>query len=747
VKKAAGGNLLAAQQSGGRASVPIVGIGASAGGLEAFKEFFSAMPADAGMAFVLIQHLDPDHESLTADLLARHTEMTVVQVEDRMPVEANFVYAIPPNKFLTISDNVLQLAAPVRRRGIRMPIDDFLQSLAEDQQEKAIGVILSGTGSDGTLGLRAVKGSGGMTMAQAPETAPFDSMPRSAIATGLVDYVSPIGQMPEILIKYVQHALLMDSQRPEALTGQVSDQLNAILAVLHNRTEYDFRCYKKGTLLRGVGRRMGLNHIQHVADYLGLLREDAAEATQLVKDLLIGVTGFFREPEAFEVLEKQVIPGLIQSRDAGAPIRVWVPGCATGEEAYSIAMLLIEQMQAAERTHAVQVFATDIDGGALEAARAGTYPVNAVVDVPPARVRRFFDKQDDNYQVSKQVRETVVFAAQNLIGHPPFSRLDLISCRNLLIYLEPDVQKKVITLFHFALNAGGYLFLGNSETTGQQGDLFAPVSKKWRVYRRLGAARHVAIDLPVTPGRGLRSRFDVATRPRPSDPARLGELVQRRLLRDYAPASVLINRECQILYFYGSTDRYIRQPTGTPTGDLLALAREPLRTKLRAAVQEAIRHGQPVTTTDAHVRRDATQHSVRVLVNPVEMPKVAEELLLVSFEESPGLAGPGLASEVGDGDGGTTSSEDSLVHQLELELTATKDELQGTIGELESTNEDLKAANEEALSMNEELQSTNEELETSKEELQSLNEELTTVNQQLQEKMGSDASRRPPPDC
>jgi two-component system CheB/CheR fusion protein len=714
--------------------VSIVGIGASAGGLEAFKEFFSAMPANAGMAFVLIQHLDPAHESLTADLLARHTEMTVVQVEDRMPVEANFVYAIPPNTYLTISDNVLHLAAPVRRRGMRMPIDGFFQSLAEDQQEKAIGVILSGTGSDGTLGLGAVKGHGGMTMAQAPETAPFDSMPRSAIATGLVDYVSPIGEMPEIIVKYVRHPYVMDSRRPDALTGQVSDQLNAILAVLHNRTAYDFQCYKKGTLVRGVGRRMGLNHIEQVADYLGLLREDAAESTELVKDLLISVTSFFREPGAFKVLEKQVIPKLIQGRGAGAPIRAWVPGCATGEEAYSIAMLLIEQMQAAGRTHAVQVFATDIDGGALEAARAGIYPVNAVADVSPERLQRFFGKQDKSYQVHKQVRESVVFAAQNLISHPPFSKLDLISCRNLLIYLEPDVQSKVIRLFHFALNEGGHLFLGNSETIGQHGDLFAPVSKKWRVYRRLEAARHVAVDLPVIPGRGLLSGARVATQPLPSGHARLGELVQRRLLQDYAPASVLIDRECQILYFHGPTDRYLRQPTGSPTDDLIALAREPLRTKLRATVREAIRDERPATTTGAHVRRDGTQHSVTVLVNPVEVPKVAEKLLLVSFEESPGLAGPERASRVADGSS-STGSEESLVHQLELELTAAKDELQGTIGELESSNEDLKAANEEAMSMNEELQSTNEELETSKEELQSLNEELTTVNQQLQDKM------------
>jgi two-component system CheB/CheR fusion protein len=708
---------------------PIVGIGASAGGIEAFKRFFSAMPADSGMAFVLLQHLDPTHESLMVDLLAKGTAMKVAQVEDQMPVVPNHVFMIPPNKDLAISGGVLQLTDPIMRRGMRMPIDFFFRSLAEDQQEKAICVILSGTGRDGTLGLQAIKGHGGMAMAQAPDTAQYDGMPRSAIGTGVVDYVLPIEKMPEALVKYVRHFYINRGAEAEPLAAKAPDHLHAILAVLRARTKYDFCCYRKGTVMRRIERRMGVNHIEDVADYVQFLRDTPTEATQLFRDLLIGVTGFFREPEAFKVLEQKVIPRMVQGRETDDALRVWVPGCATGEEPYSIAMLLIEQLQAAQKSCNIQVFASDIDKEALEGARAGIYPESIGADVPPERLRRFFSKEGETYQVGKQVRECVVFALQNLISDPPFSKMDLISCRNLLIYLEPDVQKKVVSLFHFALREGGCLFLGNSETIGQQEDLFEPVSKKWRVYRRIGSTQRDRVDFPIVSS--WEKAHEVELLPGQVAPRRttVGEAAQHLLLEEYVPASVVINRKYEILYFYGPANQYLDLPHGEATLDLIAMLREGLSTKLRAAVYKAVRDDKRITVTGARVLRDGTYYYARVSVRPIKTPKAAEGLLLVTFEEEPT---PTPTSATG---AEVPPPEEPLVRQLEYELQSTKEDLQSTIEELETSNEELKVSNEEVMSMNEELRSTNEELETSKEELQSLNEELSTVNNELQDKV------------
>lgn len=555
-----------------RESFPIVGIGASAGGLTAFKRFFSAMPADAGMAFVLIQHLDPTHESLMVELLARHTAMNVVQVTDRMPVEPNQVFMIPPNEYLAIRDGVLELTDPIMPRGMRMPIDFFFRSLAEDQQERATCIILSGTGTDGTLGLKAIKGNGGMGIAQDPETTQFDGMPRSAIATGLVDYVLGVEKMPETLMQYVRHSYVNHAAKRGLPAEGAPDHFLSILAMLRARTRYDFRYYKKGTLIRRIERRMALNYLEEMADYTRLLRENPGEVQQLFKDLLIGVTEFFREPEAFKVLEREVIPRLLQAKDAEGPLRLWVPGCATGEEPYSIAMLLIEQLEAIQKTCGIQIFASDIDEQALEFARAGTYPKSIGADVSPERLRRFFTKVGEAYQVSQPVREGVTFAVQNLIADPPFSKLNLISCRNLLIYFESEVQKNLMALFHFALNEGGYLFLGNSETVGQREDLFEPVSKKWRVYRRIGSARPDQINFPIVPTDDKDSPGWDATRPPLGRPASLHERVQQILVKEYAPASVLINRKYEIVYFYGPTSRYLDFPSGGAVLDLISMA-------------------------------------------------------------------------------------------------------------------------------------------------------------------------------
>jgi len=469
---------------------PVVGIGASAGGLDALKKFFSTIPKDSGMAFVLILHLDPNHESLMADLLARYTVLKVLQAEDKMPLECNFVYVIPPNKYLTIQKGVLHLSEPC---GLRMPIDYFFRSLAEEQQEKAICIILSGTGTDGTLGLKSVKAQGGMAMVQFPETAQYDGMPCSAIATGMVDYNLPIEQMGETLLKYTRHPYI----RSQALPETDSDHLNRILALLRTRTSHDFRHYKKNTLNSRIERRMSLSHIENMIDYVAYLNKDQTEVLRLSKDMLISVTNFFRDQGAFSELEQRVIPQLLQNRPSNAPLRVWVPGCATGEEAYSIAMLLTEQLSAAQMNCELQLFATDVDEDALKFARFGLYPESIAADVPAKRLRRFFIKDGQHYQVSQQLRDSVVFAVQNLLSDPPFSRLDLISCRNLLIYLELNVQKKLISLFHFALHEGGYLLLGASETIGQRQELFDRVSKKWRIFRRIGPARGKTMDFPL----------------------------------------------------------------------------------------------------------------------------------------------------------------------------------------------------------------------------------------------------------
>ncbi len=722
------GNLAMARRSQrptNNGEVSIVGIGASAGGLDAFRRFFQAMAVDSGMAFVLIQHLDPAHESLTAGLLARYTSMPVVQVQDRMRVEPNHVYVIPPNKYLTVAGNVLRLSEPVLVHGLRMSIDFFFQALARERREKAICIILTGTGTDGTLGLRAVKGEGGLAMAQSPETAQYGGMPNSAIATGLVDYVGPVEALSAKVLQYIRHAYVRAMDRPETLLEEAPDDVRSILAVLHARTRCDFRCYKKGTLMRRIARRMGLTQIDRLADYLSYLREHSVEVTRLFKDLLIGVTGFFREPEAFKALE-QAIVRLLKNKEPDSPLRVWVPGCASGEEPYSIAMTLIEQLQAAQKNCPLQVFATDIDKEALAAARAGVYPENIGADVAPERLRQFFKKKGDTFEVSKALRESVLFAPQNLIADPPFSKLDLLSCRNLLIYLQPEVQRKLISLFHFALNQGGTLFLGSAESIGQRDDLFEPLSKKWRIYRHTGVARRNAVDFPILPRKAARSPVLAAEAALWSDPVRLGPLAQQALLESYAPPSVLIDRKYQILYFYGPTDRFLKQPSGAPTDDLIARAREGLQTKLRSALYEAKQRPKAVTLFEARIRDQEEQRLAKVMVRPVTLPALPEGLFLVSFQEQP------------DPEPQRTDApraEDSLLGQLEEDLKDTKDELQRAIEQQETSTEELRAANEEVMSTNEELQSTNEELETSTEELQSLNEELSTLNNQLQEKV------------
>jgi two-component system CheB/CheR fusion protein len=705
---------------------PIVGMGASAGGLDAFKRFFSAMPADSGIAFVLVPHLDPTHKSLMVELLARHTRMPVVEAEHHLAVQANHVYIIPPDKYMTIHGGVLSLTGPIEPRTAQTTIDHFLRSLADDRQERAIGIILSGTGSHGSLGLKAVKAAGGMAMVQDPATAEYERMPQSAIATGLADFVLPVEQMPDVLLKYVQNAYVHGGRCLET-APEAADSLTQLLALLRAHTKFDFRPYRKKMLTRRIERRMGLHHLDSISQYVAFLCDHPDEVKELVKDLFISVTGFFRDPEAFEELANQVLAPLVQSKEADSTIRVWVPGCATGEEAYSLVILLLEQLAAANKQCPLQVYATDVDPDAIDVARRGIYAESIVADVTPERLARCFTRLDDtSYQVSRPVREAVTFAAQNLIGDAPFSRMDLISCRNLLLYLEPEVQKKVVPLLHFALNDGGYLFLGPSETIGRQTDLFEAVSRKWRVYRRIGPTRPVRFESPIVtgteePGPVSRPAGELGG----ARPFNFAAWTQRLVLEELNPAAVLINRKHEILYFLGQTGRFLELPAGEPTRDLMLMARDGLRTRLRAAVHTAMRDNESVVLTDVQVKRNGDYRPIAVTVKPVADPRSAEGMLLILFQDQPDSAPSPPVPAV----------EESLAQQLENELRATKEDLETTIEEVESSNEELKASNEEVLSMNEELQSANEELESSKEELQSLNEELATVNNHLQEKV------------
>lgn len=703
----------------------VVGMVASAGGLEAFKQFFQTMPAHSGIAFVLIPHLDPKHESLMAQLLGKQTAMPVAEAEDGQRLEADHVYVIPPNHYLTLHKGVIQLSAPPDRGASQTAIDPFLRSLAADQQERAICIILSGTGSHGSLGLKAVKAEGGMAMVQEPSSAEYDRMPLSAVDTGLADYVLPPGRMPEELLKYVRHFVAGSAALPEPAAAQ--NDLTQVLALLRARTKFDFRAYRKRMLLRRVLRRMGLNHLERLADYLALLRERPDELSQLGKDLLISVTSFFRDPEMFQVLETQVLPELIESRDT--PVRVWVPGCATGEEAYSIAMLLIERIAATGKACPIQIFATDVDEGALEVGRRGIYPDALVADLSRRQLERFFTRADaHHWQVSKQLRETVLFAPQNILADAPFSKLDLVSCRNLLIYLEPEVQQKLLQLFHFALNEGGYLILGPSESIGRQTELYRPVSKKWRIFHRAHTERLTRAGFPVQAGTRM-SELQPAPPPVPVPHKNLNELTRKVLLEEFAPAAVVINRRYEVLHYSGPTQLYLQQPGGPPSHDLLTLALAALRPRIRAAAIKALNEEMRVDVGGIRIKRAGHFVLVRLSVQPMPGKLADERLLLVVFQDEPKAD---QAAAAGDEQART---DEQLVRQLEYELKTSREDLQSTIEELESSNEELKASNEEVMSMNEELQSTNEELETSREELQSLNEELSTVNSQLRDKV------------
>jgi two-component system CheB/CheR fusion protein len=713
--------------SDGSDSTPVlvVGIGASAGGIEALKELFTAMPSDSGLAFVVIQHLEPTHESRMADILGKCTSMKVVQARDGMLVQANHVYANPAGKYTSIDAGRLVVSERSERDRIRMPIDFFLTSLAEDQHEAAVGIILSGSsGSDGTRGVRAVREAGGMCMAQDPQTAQFPAMPQSAIDTGLVDHVLAVAMMPAALVGYAQHAAVRASPG-HTTTEAAADDLEPILKLLRTRTSSDYRHYKKTTIIRRIHRRMGINQVADMADYLTLLEEDQGELTRLSRDMLIGVSSFFRDAEAFEELRKEAIVPLVARSDPDNPLRAWVPGCASGEEAYSVAMLMLESVAAAGTARPVQVFASDVDDHALEVGRAGVYAESIAEAITPTRLERFFTRQGQKYQVTTQLREAVVFSRQDLIADPPFSKLDLISCRNVLIYIEPAFQKKVLALFSFALTPGGYLFLGKSEGIAEMEDHFEPVSKPRRIYRLIRPNRQAAAAFPLrTGGRPVGQPERKTTVP----PATaLAQANQDVLLRHFKASIVLVNPKGQILHFYGETERYLGHPKGPASLNVLDMITGTLSAKLRRAMERAFKRDEAVKIPRAPVPRAGTPLA-DLTVMPVPTAPEADKLLAIIFEDTSDPRSSAAALPV-------SAEDEPLVTQLEQEVNTLRSELRADAEEFDTANEELRAANEEVMSMNEELQSANEELEASKEELQSVNEELTTVNSQLNDNL------------
>jgi two-component system, chemotaxis family, CheB/CheR fusion protein len=705
---------------------PVVGIGASAGGLDACRKLVDALPARNGMAFILVQHLDPTHESMMADLLASHTSMTVRQATDGMPVEPDHFYVIPPGTDLSVGDGVLHLSRPLARHGMRLPFDFLLRSLAAVYGARAVCVILSGTGADGSLGLKAVKEKGGLVIAQDPNEAGYDGMPRSAIVTGAVDLVLPVAKIPEALLKHGRETVRKrapDGSGPRD-EAEAADWLPRIIELLRTKTTHDFTLYKPGTLQRRIERRIGMAGIAsgHAERYLDLLRSDASELDLLAKDLLINVTSFFRDPKVFDFLAEKIIPGLVRNQPPDHPIRIWIAGCSTGEETYSLAMLFREEIVAAKRNVKLQLFASDVDPDAVASAREGLYPEEIEATLSPERLARFFSKEDHSYRVLPELRAAVVFTMQDVLADPPFSRLDLVSCRNLLIYLRPEAQAKIISMFHFALREGGVLLLGNSETIGNLDGRFEVISKSERLYRHVGRSRPGELGFSLNPGTGVRIPALPGPGPAPPRQTALAELCRRLVMESYAPAAVLINRKHECLYSLGPTYRYLRVASGQPTNDLLAMVRPELRTKLRSAIQQATHENARVVAAVG-----ATNHggdsSFSIAVQPV--PNEDEELMLVCFIDEPPHERKRQRS--------AAPRDGARAAALERELDATRTELQGAIRDLEISNEEQKAINEEALSVNEEFQSTNEELVTSKEELQSLNEELTALNSQLQE--------------
>ena len=703
-----------------RLSFPVVGIGASAGGLEACTALLKALPANPGLAFVVVQHLDPHHESILHKLLSKTTEMPVIQVEDGMVLEPDHVYVIPPKHDIAVRERTLRLLPRRRTAGRHLPVNRFFASLAEDQKSAAIGVILSGTASDGTLGLQAIKSEGGVAFAQLPESAGYPGMPESAILAGCVDFVlAPEGIARELVhlgrLPYARRSAGPDA---EPLLAGAAD-LHRIIQILRTATAVDFSLYKTGTIRRRVARRMILQKIDSLPRYEAYLEQNAGEVAALYQDIFIHVTHFFREPETFAALQRRVLPKLLAKRPKGEPLRVWVPGCSTGEEAYSIAITLLEFLEKRAPATPVQVFGTDISVPAVDRARAGTYSETAVANISPERLKRFFVKVGDSYQIGKQVRDRCVFARHDLGKDPPFSKLDLISCRNVLIYMSTALQERLLSLFHYALKPAGFLVLGKSESPGSSARLFVQDDHRWKIYSRNPAA---VARTALAPADFERTPARAATPESTSAAFNLEEAVERIIWQRYAPAALVVDAGLQVLHFDGNAGPYLAPARGAATLHVLKLVREELALDLRTALHRAKKEEAPARREGIRFPQDGATKTVNLEVIPIKGRHARGADFLVLIEEAPERETAGTRE----------SADDGKLVDLRQELTSTREHLQSIIETQEATNEALTVEHEEVLSANEELQSTNEELETAKEELQSTNEELTTLNEELQ---------------
>jgi two-component system CheB/CheR fusion protein len=682
------------------------------------------------MAFVIVQHLDPTRKGIMPELLQRATGMRVIQVKDRILVQPDRVYVIPPNKDMSILHGVLHLLEPASPRGLRLPIDFFLRSLAQDQQEHSIGVILSGMGSDGTLGLRAIKENAGVVLVQDPATAKFDGMPRSVIDAGLADIVASVDDLPRRILAYLKRTPLGHSSEL-ALEDKTQSALEKAIILLRTHTGHDFSLYKRNTLYRRIERRMGIHQINKIAVYIRYLQENSQELDLLFNELLIGVTSFFRDGAAWEELGGNLIPALLASRPDGDALRAWVPGCSTGEEAYSLAMVFKEAMGKLKppKKFKLTVFATDLDKDAIDKARQGVYPANIAADVSPERLNRFFAKVEGGYRVGTEIREMVVFAPQSLILDPPFTKLDILSCRNLLIYLAPEMQKKLIPLFHYSLSPGGVLFLGSAETVGRFTDLFASLGGKTRLYRRTESAmRAEPIEFPSSFAPYVPA--ETAARPEMKTPLSLQSLADQLVLEHYSPPAVLVNDKGDILYVSGRTGKYLEPAAGKANWNIFAMAREDLRYEISNAFQKVLRQKGAVALKGLRIGTNGGEHFVNLTVQRVEEPEPLRGSVMIVFADAAAPLETKASSRAGKV--GKTPARSARLAELERKHQQVCMELQTTREDMQASQEELRSANEEMQSTNEEMQSTNEELMTSKEEMQSLNEELQTVNAELQ---------------
>lgn len=703
----------------------VVGIGASAGGLDAIEKFFRNMTELSGMAFIIVSHLDPNHVSIMPEIIQKSTSMKLFQAEDGMVVKPNHVYVAPANRDLAVLHGVIQLIEPPEAHGFRLPIDFFFKSLSADFGERAICIILSGMASDGTAGLKAVKNELGMVMVQEPKSAKFDGMPTSAIKTGLADYILPPDEMPDQLMKFVSQkirGLLLDT----AITdGKLPDAFQKIFILLRTQTGHDFSLYKQNTISRRLERRMNVSQLDNLPNYIRLLQEDPKETDALFRELLIGVTNFFRDPESFEKLGK-ILSELVKAKPHGSKIRIWVPGCSTGEEAYSIAIVLQECLNEQKKNLNVQIFATDIDSSAIDKARIGTF-TGIETDVSAERLKQFFTASGNNYHIRKEIREMLVFAPQSLIKDPPFTKLDLISCRNLLIYFNSELQKKIIPLFHYSLLQNGILFLGSSETISGYVDLFSMLDKKWKFYKRRDSVYSTQpfIEFPVAHVMRKIPENEMIKQ----DIKNIPQLAEKIILQNYSPNCVIVSATGDILYIHGKTGKYLELPPGEVKLNIFDMTRETLKQELTAMVRRVKSNKRSLSAEGIKVKSGGKNIYVNVTVKPIKEPASMVDSLLIIFEDVIPPKNVRTSKQVH-----YDKRSEKIIKELERELKSSKENLRSTIEELETSNEELKSTNEEMQSTNEEMQSSNEEMETSKEELQSLNEELITVNTELQNK-------------